>query len=228
MTTTRSLLCIASAAFALVLPLLVVAPGFSQDKEKVSRRYPPASLDSSDLREFADQPEEVQRLIEQALALTRRDLSYQYGSADPEKGGMDCSGTVHYVLKSVGYRKVPRQANQIYEWVWKNSRFHAVVSEVSGGFEMARLKPGDLLFWRGTSDATRAPPVTHVMVYLGTIKEGKPVMFGASNGRSYAGKARNGVSVFDFGFPTPRKSASGSQARFIGYGSIPAKEKPKG
>ena len=219
---------IASAAFALILSLLVVASGFAQDKENVSRRHPPASLDSSDLREFADQPEEVRRLIEQALALTRRNLAYQYGSAYPEKGGMDCSGTVQFVLKSIGHQGVPRQANQIYEWVWKNSRFYAVVSERAGGFEMARLKPGDLLFWTGTSDVTRDPPVTHVMVYLGTIKNGKPVMFGASNGRRYAGKARNGVSVFDFRFPTPRKSASGRQARFIGYGSIPVQGKPKG
>jgi hypothetical protein len=55
------------------------------------------------------------------------------------------------------------------------------------------------------------------MIYLGTHREsGKPVMVGASDGRSYNGKKRRGVSVFDFRLPRPD-----SKAKFVGYASIP-------
>ena len=54
------------------------------------------------------------------------------------------------------------------------------------------------MFWNGTYNAgDRDPPVTHAMIYLGVEKKRKqPVMFGASDGRTYDGKARYGVSVF--------------------------------
>lgn len=191
----------------------------AQSNKKPAERHPPATLKSSELTEFPDQPPAIQKLIKSALALTRQNLTYRYGSADPKAGGMDCSGTVHYLIESMGIDNVPRQANHFYKWVWNQSRFHSVVSHTAGGFEMSRLKPGDLLFWTGTYDVDRDPPVTHVMMFLGTTRKGKPVMFGASNGRSYQGRARNGVSVFDFRFP--KKTRSGRQSRFIGYGSIP-------
>src|ERR1700722_5278136 len=46
------------------------------------------------LREFSEQPPEVQSLIRNALALTEQNLGYKYGSADPGAGGMDCSGFI--------------------------------------------------------------------------------------------------------------------------------------
>ena len=64
------------------------------------------------------------------------------------------------------------------------------------------------------------PPVTHVMMYLGRLKKNdKPVMFGASNGRTFEGKKQNGVSVFDFRMP--RKVKTGRQSKFVGYGPVP-------
>ena len=62
------------------------------------------------------------------------------------------------------------------------------------------------------------------MIYLGTLKKDKrPVMAGASNGRTFAGKSRHGVSVFDFRFPVRGQPANrnGRKSRFIGYASIP-------
>jgi hypothetical protein len=57
------------------------------------------------------------------------------------------------------------------------------------------------------------------------------VMVGASEGRRFNDKPRYGVSVFDFTMPGPERSAgttsdaaSGLQARFVGYGSIPGLE----
>jgi hypothetical protein len=55
------------------------------------------------------------------------------------------------------------------------------------------------------------------MIYLGTLKDGgQPVMIGASDGRAFRGKARFGVSVFDFRLP---RASSG--ARFLGYARVP-------
>jgi len=189
----------------------------AEDKPKVDV----VSLEEKDLESFGDQPESVKSLLREALSLTEMELGYKYGSHDPDKGGMDCSGTIYHLLRTQKISDVPRQANLIYKWVWQKGHFNAVVSENPATFELERLKPGDLLFWTGTYKVDRDPPVTHVMLYLGKRKsDSKPVMFGASSGRRYEGKSRHGVSVFDFVFPR-KSTASGTRARFIGYGSIP-------
>jgi hypothetical protein len=68
------------------------------------------------------------------------------------------------------------------------------------------------------------------MIYLGTEKEsGKRVMFGSSDGRSYNGKARWGVSVFDFKMPREATAeGAGSKADFLGYARIPTLRKGSG
>ena len=65
------------------------------------------------------------------------------------------------------------------------------------------------------------PTVTHTMLYLGTEKSsGAKTMTGSSDGRTYRGTKRNGVSVFDF--TMPRIPSGGEQrATFIGYARIP-------
>jgi peptidoglycan DL-endopeptidase CwlO len=183
-----------------------------------------ASLQSNDLREFDSQPSKVQEFIRSALALTERNLAYTYGSSDPNGGGMDCSGFIYYVLTNAGYKDVPRDSSQQYLWVRKNSNFHAVLSRNSDTFELKQLRPGDLMFWSGTYQINRDVPITHVMIYLGTEKKTKkPVMVGASDGRTYNGERRFGVSVFDFKLPngTPNKNDPDLIARFEGYASIP-------
>jgi cell wall-associated NlpC family hydrolase len=190
------------------------------------------TLTVSDLREFEKDSPHVQRLLGRALALTDLGLSYKYGSSDPQDGGMDCSGTVYYLLAQAGVKGVPRDASEMYKWVWTLGDFRSVVSFHPDTFELDRLKPGDLLFWSGTYHVDRDPPITHVMIYLGiNRKTDRRVMVGASEGRRFNDKPRYGVSVFDFTMPGPGKSAgapsdaaSGLQARFVGYGSIPGLE----
>jgi cell wall-associated NlpC family hydrolase len=178
---------------------------------------PNATIASSELRDFDKQPKKVRQLIETLLELTAMDLGYQYGSADPKAGGMDCSGTMYYALRKQGFSEVPRMANLQYRWIWEKGRFHAVVSENPKTFELSRMQPGDMLFWSGTYNVDRDPPVTHSMIFLGWLKEdGRAVMAGASDGRSYQGKARNGVSLFDFRLPK-----KGGKSRFVGYGRLP-------
>ncbi|HEY8967084.1 MAG TPA: NlpC/P60 family protein [Candidatus Methylacidiphilales bacterium] len=199
-----------------------------KDEGKAS---PQATLDPSALRELREAAPAAQNLIADALDLTKKKLVYKYGSDDPAEGGMDCSGTIHYLLQKEGVSDVPRQASDIYAWVRRKGLFQAVVSTNPSTFELDALRPGDLLFWTGTYDVDRDPPVTHVMIYLGTIpgQNGKPkrVMVGASDGRYYAGAARHGVSVFDFdlpGSPPPARYTNGT-ARFIGYAPVPGLRK---
>jgi cell wall-associated NlpC family hydrolase len=182
-----------------------------------------ASLSPDEIKDFDKNPAPVRKLLESALALTKRSLDYSYGSAEPENGGMDCSGFIYYVLRENGIEDVPRSASEQYVWVRKAGAFRAVLSQNADSFELDELEPGDLLFWTGTYNAQHDPPVTHTMIYLGKQKStGKPVMVGSSDGRTYEGEQQFGVSVFDFN-TTPSKSAanSGKYPRFVGYARIP-------
>ena len=197
------------------------SPGVESAQPSDGKHYfPPAILTSADLTEFSRQPARVQHLIEAALDLTKQNLTYTYGSADPSSGGMDCSGTIYYLLKHEGFSDVPRDSSSQYGWVRRHGQFFAVVSHKAGGFEFSDLLPGDLLFWNGTYAIDRDPPVTHTMLYLGTQRgRNQLVMWGASDGRSFDGKQRWGVSAFDF--TMPKADSVTSHALFLGYGRIP-------
>jgi cell wall-associated NlpC family hydrolase len=168
-------------------------------------------------------PLKVRQIIDAGLELTKQNLDYAYGSADPTNGGMDCSGFIYYVLSQNGFTDVPRDSSQQYVWVRKAGNFNAVLSRKEDSFELDALKPGDLLFWRGTYNIDRDPPITHTMIYLGREKRTKKrVMVGSSDGRTYDGKQRFGVSVFDFKMPPPPNSTDARISPvFVGYGRIP-------
>jgi peptidoglycan DL-endopeptidase CwlO len=220
------------ALFFLASIVAVMGAGLLRAQETATGAVPPndgriATLAVSDLREYEAQPVGVKRLLARALALTTLNLAYKYGSDDPKNGAMDCSGTIYYLLNDAGVKDVPRDSSEMYKWVWTRSRFEAVTSPNPDTFELAALKPGDLLFWTGTYQVDRDPPVTHVMIYLGINRHtGRRVMMGASEGRQFDGKSRYGVSVFDFVMPGQRRSSDGASetsgtSRFIGYGTIP-------
>jgi peptidoglycan DL-endopeptidase CwlO len=198
--------------------------GGVDSNSKPEMAAPMATLKPEALREFFGQPPEVQRLIRNSLALTEQNLGYKYGSADPAAGGMDCSGFIYYVLSNAGFKDVPRDSAGQYVWARKNSNFYSVLSQSAESFELDDLRPGDLLFWSGTYKVDREIPITHVMIYLGKEKAtGKAVMVGATDGRTYDGVRRYGVSVFDFKMPSgkPNKDDPGLTAKFEGYASIP-------
>ena len=182
---------------------------------------PNAALAPEEILEFHAQPAGVRKLIESALNLTRQNLTYLYGSADPASGGLDCSGFIYHLLRQHGLTQVPRDSSGLYAWVRKARGFRAVLSRKPDSFELDELLPGDLLFWTGTYVTDRDPPITHTMLYLGTEKSGGgKIMVGSSDGRTYRGQRRNGVSVFDFMMPR----ASGTEEQrttFVGYARIP-------
>jgi len=196
-------------------------PAPSPARETIPVYAPNVSLSVEELAEFRAQPAAVKKLIESSLDLARQNLTYIYGSADPANGGLDCSGFIYYVLRLHGFAKVPRDSSGQYTWVREAHAFRAVLSRQPDTFEFDELLPGDLLFWTGTYATDRDPPISHVMIFLGTEKAtGARVMIGSSDGRSYRGQRRYGVSVFDF--VMPRKTAAGEQrATFVGYARIP-------
>jgi peptidoglycan DL-endopeptidase CwlO len=185
--------------------------------------WPNVTLSPDQIADYDSYPPKVRQILDAGLALTKQNLGYTYGSADPKNGGMDCSGFIYYVLKENGFPDVPRDSSQQYVWVRKAGNFYAVLSRKEDSFEFDDLKPGDLLFWSGTYNIDRDPPITHTMIYLGREKRtNKRVMIGSSDGRTYDGKQRWGVSVFDFKMPPPPKSGDAKISPvFVGYGRIP-------
>ena len=187
---------------------------------------PNVTLSPEAITNFESYPPKVQKLLTSALELTTRNLDYKYGSADPANGGMDCSGFVYYVLNQNGVAPyVPDDSKDQYIWLRSAGTFEPVVSGKDDSFELKELKPGDLLFWSGTYSIERDPPITHAMIYLGREKKtGARVMVGASDGRTYQGQQRFGVSVFEFKMPQTENSEASEgreRPRFIGYGHIP-------
>lgn len=162
---------------------------------------------------YQDYPEDVKKIILNAAVISEKQLTYLFGSADPKNGGMDCSGTIHYLLHSVGLKEVPRSANDMYNWVKSHGQLHSVSSNNLNAPDFANLVPGDLLFWSGTYAVSG---MSHVMIYLGKDHQGKPLVFGSSDGRTYMGQHMWGVSVYDFSLPRP-----GSKGTFVGYGCAP-------
>ncbi len=187
------------------------------------KAWPNVSLSPDEIVGYDSYPPKVRQVIDAGLALATQNLGYSYGSADPKNGGMDCSGFIYYVLQQNGFADVPRDSSQQYVWVRKAGNFNAVLSRKEDSFEFDTLKPGDLLFWRGTYNIDRDPPITHTMIYLGRDKRTKKrVMIGSSDGRTYDGKQRWGVSVFDFKLPPPPQSGDAKISPvFVGYGRIP-------
>jgi cell wall-associated NlpC family hydrolase len=199
------------------------SPGETPESARGKKGWPNVSLSPDQIEGYENDPPKVRQILDAGLALAKENLGYTYGSADPANGGMDCSGFVYYVLKQNGFPDVPRDSSQQYVWVRKAGGFYAVVSRKEDSSEFDDLKPGDLLFWRGTYNIDRDPPITHSMIYLGREKRtNKRVMVGSSDGRTYDGKQRWGVSVFDFKMPPPPKSGDAKISPvFVGYGRIP-------
>ena len=136
----------------------------------------------------------MQKLLRAALELTERQLGYLYGSAEPDRGGMELLGNdLHYLLQADGVADVPRSASEQYVWTRKANTFIRSSATKLDSFEFGALRPGDLLFWTGTYSVNVDPPVSHTMIYLGKARsDGRPLMVGASDGRTYRGEKNSG------------------------------------
>lgn len=155
----------------------------------------------------------ARELLARCEALGRKPLVYKFGSSDSSTGGLDCSGTVVELLKSIGFTSVPRTAYDQYRWLEKNGNLHKTRKGTSASRILNNLRPGQLIFWKGTYKTSK--PVTHVMVYMGKSSKGQHYMFGA-RGRSKNGLYGNGVDVFTFNLESNR-----TKHPIVGFGDIP-------
>lgn len=137
-------------------------------------------------------------------------LSYVFGGDHPSEGGLDCSGTMKFLLSDIGFSDIPRTSFDQYAWLKSAKTLHKskVIPTKSGGRK--GIKPGDLIFWGGTYASGHK--VSHVMIYLGQGSDGTHYMFGA-RGKSKTGLNGSGVDIF--------KLESGHQKGLIGFGSLP-------
>ena len=156
-------------------------------------------------------------LLERSLAAAdaHPKVPYKTGAESPSEG-MDCSGAVTYLLGLVGVTP-PRSSAAMHGWLSKTTTFVVVPNAAR---EMThpiyqKLRPGDLIFW-----AREGENISHVQLYLGKEKtDGRQIMIGASEGRSYRGKVLSGFGIVDFKVP-----AAGNPKRIVGFGPVPLKE----
>ncbi len=154
----------------------------------------------------------VQELRRRAEGISLQGFPYVFGGSSPADGGMDCSGTMQYLLDGL-VKGMPRTSYQQYDWLKKNRsmrRTKKIPAKMGG---RKGLKPGNLIFWGGTYKSGHK--VSHVMIYLGQGSDGRHYMFGA-RGKKKKGLNGSGVDIFEL--------PAGKQKSLIGYGSLPGKD----
>src|SRR4029434_10646373 len=112
------------------------SPAESPEAGRGKREWPNVSLSPDAIEGFEKYPPKVRQILDAGLALTKENLGYTYGSADPGNGGMDCSGFIYYVLKQNGVDDVPRDSSEQYVWLRKAGKFQAVLSRDPNSFEL--------------------------------------------------------------------------------------------
>ncbi|MEY3479653.1 MAG: Cell wall-associated hydrolase [Verrucomicrobiota bacterium] len=156
-------------------------------------------------------PARADSLHDWACYLQSLGLRYNANAQLPGETGptaMDCSNTARYLVQKTKGLSLPRTASDQYLYVRRHGKLKRAGGLFGGTPDTSwwtkRLEPGDLLFWEHTYNPKRKPPVTHVMVYLGTDENGVPHMAGAQNSR--------GVNIYKL---QPR-AAYGGHGGFLG------------
>lgn len=147
---------------------------------------------------------------ERAEAISHFRLPYKFGGDHPSEGGLDCSGTMKFLLSDIGFKDIPRTSYDQFAWLRqaRTLKLTKTIPDKMGGKK--GIKPGDLIFWGGTYNSGHK--VSHVMIYLGQAKNGTHYMFGA-RGKNKTGLNGSGVDVFPL--------AAGKQKGLVGFGSLP-------
>jgi cell wall-associated NlpC family hydrolase len=115
---------------------------------------------------------------------------------------MDCSNTTRYLYEVTAGIELPRTASDQYYFLHLQDKAWDVPMTESGfadtNFLRGNLKPGDLLFWENTYRPERQPPITHVMIYLGTDARGRWLMAGSQGSRGFYNRRHSGPDVYVF------------------------------
>jgi cell wall-associated NlpC family hydrolase len=146
------------------------------------------------------------KFLQQARALGDRGIEYDDDWRPPGERTswtMDCSNTTRWLYKSVAGINLPRTASDQYYYLHLQGKAWDVPTGPTGwadvNYLQRNLKPGDLLFWENTYRPERQPPITHVMVFLGTNARGQWIMAGSQS--SHGGehnRSNGGPDVYVF------------------------------
>lgn len=147
------------------------------------------------------------RFLKEARELGDMGLAYDESWRPPgesKRWAMDCSNTSRYLYKVTTGLQLPRTASDQYYYLHLQNKAWDVPETSNGTPDVAflrdHLKPGDLLFWKNTYHPERQPPITHVMIFLGTNDKGQWIMAGSQSSRGGEHNRRNGgpdIYVFD-------------------------------
>jgi cell wall-associated NlpC family hydrolase len=153
----------------------------------------------------------LSQLRDEAHALAGKKLTYVFGAADPDSGGLDCSSTIQYLLTKIGVQGVPRTSYDQYYWLKRKNLLDDVYASKSSSSKLLKkLSPGDLIFWGGTWKSGHR--VSHVMLYMGyDPKADKHYVFGARS-KSVTGLTGAGVDIFEL---------DTERGRLVAHGKIP-------
>lgn len=116
---------------------------------------------------------------------------------------MDCSNTARYTYQEIYQKQIPRTSLDQYLFAKRQSLFYPIVWEkekdLTRKILLKKLQPGDLLFWKNTTNVHTNPPISHVMIYLGRDNSDKMFMFGAStSARSQDSQKSGGIGIYPF------------------------------
>jgi cell wall-associated NlpC family hydrolase len=213
------------------------APGGQPSSQSSKRSGPALATDSaldngptgpvpSSANDWAD------RFRTEAENLANLNIDYDEEWCPPGEShawAMDCSNTARYLYKITTGLELPRTASDQYYYLHLQNKAWDVPQGPDGfadtNYLRENLKPGDLLFWENTYRPERQPPITHVMIFLGTNDHGQWIMAGSQTSRGGLHNRRHGgpdIYVFD-----PNKPCGGystwlglvhHQGRFCAFG----------
>ena len=159
------------------------------------------------------------KFLQTARALGDRGIDYDDDWRPPGERSawvMDCSNTSRYLYKTVAGINLPRTASDQYYYLHQQGKAWDVPQDGYGLPDVAylqqNLKPGDLLFWENTYRPERQPPITHVMVFLGTNDKGQWIMAGSQSSGGEHGRRDGGPDVYVF---RPSQPCGGYTSWFV-------------
>lgn len=176
-------------------------------------------------------PQQHQKLVETSRWLGAKKLGYACRWIPPgemQPWVMDCSNTARFIYQAALHKTLPRTASDQFYELAQQGRITLAPTRIDGSVDTVKLikmmRSGDLLFWEWTYNIERRPPITHVMIYLGTTGNGRPKMAGSASRAMGEASDGGGPDVYNF---DPNESMGGvrnafggyiRKARFVGFG----------
>jgi cell wall-associated NlpC family hydrolase len=172
------------------------------------------------------------RFLSEARDLADRGIGYDDSwrpEGETHSWAMDCSNTSRYLYRVTAGIELPRTASDQYYYLHLQDKAWDVPMTSRGfadcNYLRSNLKPGDLLFWENTYRPERQPPITHVMIFLGTDSSHRWLMAGSQSGHhGLYNPHRNGPDVYIFdpthysGGYTTWLGLVHHKGRFVAYG----------